>query len=69
MTMTTPTTTDLRRSHLRMAGTFVQTAKIWRKIAHDAHVSNDHHTVRLAHKYALENEQWAKESELTAGTL
>jgi hypothetical protein len=52
-----------------MAGTFVQTAKIWRKIAHDAHVSNDHHTVRLAHKYALENEQWAKESELTAGTL
>ena len=56
-------------SQLEMAESFKATARVWRKVADRAARENDYRAVRFAHKYALENEQWAREAELTAETL
>lgn len=66
---TTALTQGLRMSQLEMAESFKATARVWRKVADRAARENDYRAVRFAHKYALENEQWAREAELTAETL
>ena len=55
------TLSDLSQSYTEMARCFTETAKVWRKIAHDAAKADDQRCLRMAHKYALENEQWARE--------
>ena len=40
---------------------YASTAKLWRKVAHDAFVAGDLETARMAHMWAIENEMLDKE--------
>lgn len=69
MTAASQSDFDWRAWYLEKRDAFTATAKSWRAIAHTAQLDGDDDVVRMAHKNALENENWAKDAERKAAAI